>query len=150
MTDKITDEDLKIMWRSIGGKFHGPKVETGYMSEAKLLQHLRSVIKLKEYISDSDDNAMEVSRLKMDMRDILFPDGDGPTGPMWCDMVSYVSDLKEQLIESNRKLTDVCMAHGPALIKIHDLEKKIERDNNSWREQCKKLGVKFIPPEGTL
>lgn len=36
-----SDDFLRALWRSQGGKFHGPNVETGTMPEAKLLPFLR-------------------------------------------------------------------------------------------------------------
>lgn len=38
-----TDEELRAIWRAAGGTFHGPHVETGSMSESKLLPFLRSL-----------------------------------------------------------------------------------------------------------
>ncbi len=37
-----TDGELQDLWRSAGGEFHGPNVETGTMSEANLLPFLRT------------------------------------------------------------------------------------------------------------
>lgn len=39
-----TDEALRKMWLAAGGNFHGPLVETGCMSEAKLLPFLRGLL----------------------------------------------------------------------------------------------------------
>ena len=40
---KPTDEALRTAWRTAGGEFHGPHIETGTMPEAKLLPFLRSL-----------------------------------------------------------------------------------------------------------
>jgi hypothetical protein len=39
----VGDKDLLRMWREVGGSFHGPHVEHGYMEEAKLLPFLRAL-----------------------------------------------------------------------------------------------------------
>lgn len=39
-----TDDDLRAWWREHGGKFHGPKVETGAMPEERLLPLLRTLL----------------------------------------------------------------------------------------------------------
>ena len=39
-----SDDELRSLWRSAGGSFHGPNVEHGTMPEDKLLSFLRSVI----------------------------------------------------------------------------------------------------------
>ena len=33
--------------------------------------------------------------------------------------------LREELADSERKLRELCLAHGPALIRLHDLEKEL-------------------------
>lgn len=40
----LSDDDLRRLWRAVGGRFHGPRVETGTMPEAKLLPFLRSLL----------------------------------------------------------------------------------------------------------
>ncbi len=37
------DESMRLLWLGAGGSFHGPRVETGTMPEAKLLPFLRSL-----------------------------------------------------------------------------------------------------------
>lgn len=44
----ITDDQLRAIWRDAGGGFHGPRVETGTMPEAKLLPFLRSLIEQRD------------------------------------------------------------------------------------------------------
>ena len=39
-----TDEELRTIWRTNGGSFHGPNIETGTMPEAQLLPLLRSLM----------------------------------------------------------------------------------------------------------
>jgi hypothetical protein len=39
-----TDGCLREYWRRMGGKFHGPNVETGTMPEAKLLPMLQYLL----------------------------------------------------------------------------------------------------------
>lgn len=43
--DKTEDDLQRDYWRSKGGDFHGPNVETGTMPEAKLLPLLRTLRK---------------------------------------------------------------------------------------------------------
>lgn len=45
---EVTDEDIRALWRSKGGKFHGPHIETGTMPEAQLLPFLRELLTLPE------------------------------------------------------------------------------------------------------
>ena len=40
----MTDDELRVMWRNAGGEFHGPRIETGIMPEAKLLPFLRDLV----------------------------------------------------------------------------------------------------------
>jgi len=39
----MNDDELRALWRKAGGDFHGPRVETGTMPEAKLLPFLREL-----------------------------------------------------------------------------------------------------------
>lgn len=43
--DKTADDIQRDFWRTKGGEFHGPNVETGSMPEAKLLPLLRDLRK---------------------------------------------------------------------------------------------------------
>lgn len=38
---RMSDQELRKLWREAGGEFYGPRVETGSMPEAKLLPFLR-------------------------------------------------------------------------------------------------------------
>jgi hypothetical protein len=40
----MTDDELRAMWRNAGGHFHGPRIETGTMPEARLLPFLRELM----------------------------------------------------------------------------------------------------------
>jgi hypothetical protein len=40
---RLTEEHLRALWVSRGGRFHGPNVETGTMPEAQLLPFLRAL-----------------------------------------------------------------------------------------------------------
>lgn len=42
----MTDDDIRALWRSKGGSFHGPKIETGCMPESSLLVFLRELLVL--------------------------------------------------------------------------------------------------------
>lgn len=44
----MTNDELRALWRSKGGSFHGPNIETGTMPEAKLLPFLRELMSLPE------------------------------------------------------------------------------------------------------
>jgi hypothetical protein len=39
---RLTDQELRKLWRDAGGEFYGPRVETWSMPEAKLLPFLRA------------------------------------------------------------------------------------------------------------
>lgn len=53
------------------------------------------------------------------------------------DLQKENTKLKADLAESERKLRDLCMATGPALIRIHDLEKELEE----YRGIAEKMGA---------
>jgi hypothetical protein len=40
---RLTDQELRKLWRDAGGEFYGPRVETWSMPEAKLLPFLRAL-----------------------------------------------------------------------------------------------------------
>lgn len=42
----MNDDQIRALWRSKGGEFHGPNIETGCMPEAQLLPFLRSLLQL--------------------------------------------------------------------------------------------------------
>lgn len=42
----MTDDELRALWRSRGGKFYGPNVEHGDMPEHLLLPFLRELLEL--------------------------------------------------------------------------------------------------------
>jgi hypothetical protein len=42
----MTDDEIRAIWRSKGGSFHGPNIETGCMPEAELLVFLRGLMVL--------------------------------------------------------------------------------------------------------
>lgn len=44
----MTDEQLRTLWRSKGGSFHGPYIETGTMPEHQLLPFLRELMTLPQ------------------------------------------------------------------------------------------------------
>lgn len=44
---RVTDAQLRDLWRKAGGDFHGPNIEHGIMSERKLLPFLRMLIEGK-------------------------------------------------------------------------------------------------------
>lgn len=39
----MNDDQLRKLWTDAGGRFHGPNVETGYVSESLLLPFLRTL-----------------------------------------------------------------------------------------------------------
>lgn len=45
---QMTDEDIRALWLSKGGSFHGPNIETGTMPEAQLLPFLRELLTMPE------------------------------------------------------------------------------------------------------
>lgn len=42
--EPFTDDEIRRLWRAAGGHFHGPNVETGTMTEARLLPFLRHLL----------------------------------------------------------------------------------------------------------
>jgi hypothetical protein len=42
----ITEDDARKFWLSIGGTFHGPKIEHGLIEESKLLPVLMSMLEI--------------------------------------------------------------------------------------------------------
>lgn len=40
----ISDDQIRAAWRSAGGEFHGPSIETGTMPESKLIPFLRGLM----------------------------------------------------------------------------------------------------------
>lgn len=44
---EATDDELRALWRSNGGDFHGPNVEHGSMKEEDLLPFLRQLVIVK-------------------------------------------------------------------------------------------------------
>jgi hypothetical protein len=42
--EPMTDDEIRTIWRSKGGSFHGPHIETGTMPEAQLLPFLRELL----------------------------------------------------------------------------------------------------------
>lgn len=42
----MTDDQLRALWRSKGGSFHGPHIETGTMPEHQLLPFLRELMRV--------------------------------------------------------------------------------------------------------
>ena len=59
----ITDDEIRDLWRSKGGNFHGPIIEIGTMPESLLLPFIR------ELITDADAKRLDFldgnMRLKM-------------------------------------------------------------------------------------
>ncbi len=41
---KITDAEILAMWLAAGGTFHGPITETATMTEAKIIDFIRSIL----------------------------------------------------------------------------------------------------------
>ncbi len=46
--EQMTDDEIRALWRSKGGIFHGPRIETGTMPEAQLLPFLRELMTLPD------------------------------------------------------------------------------------------------------
>lgn len=69
---QISDDELREVWRSNGGDFHGPNVETGTMEEAKLLPMLRNIVSRARTAEESERIALHNSE---SLRNALYGSG---------------------------------------------------------------------------
>ena len=66
----MTDDELRTKWRSAGGSFFGPRIETGSMPESLLLPYLRSLY--NEANIQQQSREMFVARLEVVSKDSLL------------------------------------------------------------------------------
>lgn len=95
----ISDDWLRRFWKSQGGEFHGPHVETGCMAEAKLLPMLRELVAAKLAAAPSREQTIEecAQRLEEEAAHfyVLYQKGEGD----YMAKLAISNELKEQAID---------------------------------------------------
>ena len=102
-----------ILWEELQYEMEGEEMNTNekyFIAELARLRRERDELHL--YKSEQE-------RLKQELNRILHPNGDGPIGPVMCDLVSFVeSDLKtlKSFQAENTFLREVVSAQARLLI----------------------------------
>lgn len=109
----ITDDYIRKIWTDAGGKFHGPKVEQAYMTEAQLFVFLRTLLEhigtAEKWRSQADAATQEMEVAENEARRWI---GDRAKGMVMADLVRVCAEEeKEKTEKALEKLEKIKSAH---------------------------------------